>query len=161
MHDMMNCLSTGSSGIASSSFVPPARVMAPIPIPDTESVRQHLVNKIAITAVAPKFVVGSNSSASSKLVAVPVVKFGDVFVSRFHPQITASQLKSELFDDMDVSITHMITRHPTYSSFHIRFPAEILTDVLQPTFWPKVIMVKRFWGRLLPKRITNSSASKN
>jgi hypothetical protein len=89
------------------------------------------------------------------------MKFGDIFVSRLHPQVTAAQLKSELFDGVDVSISQMVTRHPSYSSFHIRLPAELLTDVLQPTFWPEGIMVKRFWGRLLPEMIVNSSVSKN
>lgn len=135
--------------------------MVPNPIPDADLVRQHLVNKNALTPVTPKFVVGSNGTASSKLAALPVVKFGDIFVSRFHSQITVSQLKKELFNGMDMSITQMITRHPTYSSFHIRVPAEILADVLQLAFWPEGIIVKRFWGRLLPERIANSSASKN
>jgi len=156
MHDMMNRLSTGSSVIASSSFVPLTRMLDPNHISVTELVHQHLVNKSSITTAAPKFIVGSNSTASSKLEAVPLVKFGDIFVSRFHPQITATQLKTKLFDGMDVSITQMITRHSTYSSFHIRVPAEMLTDVLQPSFWPEGIMVKRFWGRLLPERIANS-----
>ncbi|KAF0745969.1 Uncharacterized protein FWK35_00017399, partial [Aphis craccivora] len=84
-----------------------------------------------------------------------------VSVVESHPQVTASQLKSELFDDMDVSIFQMVNRHPSYSSFHVRIPAEMLTDVLQPTFWPEGIMVKRFWGRLRPERIANSSSSKN
>lgn len=53
MHDMMNSLSTRSSEAASSSFVPPACVMASNSISDFEPVRQHLVNKIAITAAAP------------------------------------------------------------------------------------------------------------
>ncbi|KAL4142612.1 hypothetical protein QTP88_005037 [Uroleucon formosanum] len=102
----------------------PSNCKAPNHISATEPVNEHLVVKSGITTAAPKFVVGSNSTASSKLTAVPVVKFWDIFVSWFHPQITASQLKTELFDGMDVSITQMITRHPTYSSFHIRVPAE-------------------------------------
>jgi len=48
-----------------ATFVLSPRVMAPNLIPDTEPVRQHLVYKIGITAAAPKFVVGSNSAASS------------------------------------------------------------------------------------------------
>lgn len=56
-----------SSVIASCSFVPPARVLAPNHIYVTETVHQHLVNKSPITTAAPKFVVGSNSTPSSKL----------------------------------------------------------------------------------------------
>lgn len=82
-----------------------------------------------------------NSAVSSKLAAMPMVKFGNIFVSMFHPRIIASQFKNELFDGVDVSITQMVTRRPTYSSLHVRVPAE-MTDVLQPTFWPERILVK-------------------
>jgi hypothetical protein len=114
-----------------------------------------------LSTAVPKYIVGSKETVCSNLATVPVVKFGDIFVSRLHPQVTVSQLKNELFDGVDVSISQMVTRHPSYSSFHVRIPAEMLTDVLQPTFWPEGIMVKRFWGRLLPERIAKSSTSKN
>jgi hypothetical protein len=161
MHDMINRLAAGSSGVSSKSEGPSAHELASNNISVTEPVRQPSGTKMAMSTAAAKFVVGSNSAVSSKLAAVPVAKFSDIFVSRFHPQVIASQLKNELFDGVDVSITQMVTKHPSYSSFHVRIPVEMLTEVLQPNFWPEGIMVKRFWGRLLPERIANSSASKN
>lgn len=105
-----------------------------------------LTTKLAGSAVPPKFVVGTNSDGSSSFSAVPVVKFADVFASRCCPQVTVAQVKLELFKDADVNITQMITKHPSYASFHVHLPVKILPDVLDSGFWPEGIMVKRFWG---------------
>lgn len=113
------------------------------------------------SAVPPKFVVGTNSNASPSFSAVPVVKFADVFASRFCPQVTTAQLKLELFKDAEVIVTQMITKHPSYASFHVRLPIKLLPDVLDPGFWPEGIMVKRFWGRLLPEKTVSTPPSKN
>lgn len=157
MHDMINRLSASSPMVSSNGHPAPSLDTKHISV--AEPVRHSSTRKMP-TAV-PKYIVGSKEAVSSNLTAVPVVKFGDIFVSRFDPLVTASQLKNELFVGVDVSISQMVTRHPSYSSFHVRIPAEMLTDVLQPTFWPEGIMIKRFWGRLLPERIVNSSTSKN
>ncbi|KAL5246321.1 hypothetical protein ACI65C_013729 [Semiaphis heraclei] len=148
MHDMINRLSASSPMVSSNGHPAPSLDTKHISV--AEPVRYLQPGKCQL-----QFLISSN------LTAVPVVKFGDIFVSRFDPLVTASQLKNELFVGVDVSISQMVTRHPSYSSFHVRIPAEMLTDVLQPTFWPEGIMVKRVWGRLLPERIVNSSTSKN
>jgi len=62
---------------------------------------------------------------------------------------------------MDVTVTQMVTKHLSYASFHIRLPTALLDDVLQPTFWPEGIIIKRFWGRLLPEKIMAPSSPKN
>jgi len=49
----------------------------------------------------------------------------------------------------------------SYASFHIQLPTTLLDDVLQPTFWPEGIIIKRFWGRLLPEEIMVPSLPKN
>jgi len=120
-----------------------------------------LAAKPAGSAVPPKFVVGTTSNGSSSFSAVPVVKFADVFASRFCPQVTSAQVKLELFKDADVIVTQMITKHPYYASFYIRLPMKLLPDVLDPGFWPEGIMVKRFWGRLLPEKTVSTPPSKN
>jgi len=51
----------------------------------------------------------------------------------------------------------MVTRHPSYSSFHIRLPAEKLDIVLDSAFWPDGVMIKRFWGRLAPEMIQDAT----
>lgn len=163
MHDMINRLSAGSPRVSSSQNGHPAPLLDTKHISVVEPVRHSSTRTrpTVFSTAVPKYIVGSKEAVSSNLTAVPVVKFGDIFVSRLDPLVTASQLKKELFDGVDVSISQMVTRHPSYSSFHIRIPAEMLADVLRPTFWPEGIMVKRFWGRLLPERIVNSSTSKN
>jgi len=163
MHDMINRLSAGSPAAFSSQNGHPAPLLDAKHISVVESVRHPLTRKMStvLSTAVPKYIVGSKEEVSSNLAALPVVKFGEIFVSRLHPQVTASQLKNELFDGVDVSISQIFTRHPSYSYFYVRSPAEMLTDVLQPTFWPEGIMVERFWRRLLPERIANSSTSKN
>jgi hypothetical protein len=75
--------------------------------------------------------------------------------------LSIDQLKNELFSDIDVTITQMVTKHPSYASFHIRLPAAVLPNVLQPDFWPEGIMIKRFWGRLLPEKTIVLPPAKN
>ena len=108
-----------------------------------------------------KFTVGINRKVFANLPTVPVIKFADVFVSRFCPQVTSVQLMSELFTNiLDVTVTQMVTKHKSYASSHIRLPTALLDDVLQPTFWPEAIIIKRFWGRLLPEKIMVPSSLK-
>jgi len=91
-----------------------------------------------------------------------VIKFADVFVSRFCPQVTSIQVMSELFTNiLDVTVTQMVTKHPSYAFFHIRLSIVLLDGVLQPTFWTEGIIIKRFWGRLLPEKIMVPSSPKN
>jgi len=75
--------------------------------------------------------------------------------------VTSVQVKLELFKDADGIVTQMITKHPSYASFHVRLPMKLLPDVLDPGFWPEGIMVKRFWGRLLPEKTVSTPPSKN
>jgi len=107
------------------------------------------------SSVKSKFIVGSVKNSSSKLSSVPVRKHVDIFVSRLDP---TALLESELFNGYsDVTISKMVTRHPSYSSFHIRLPADKLDIVLDPAFWPDGVMVKRFWGRLAPEMIQDDT----
>jgi len=62
---------------------------------------------------------------------------------------------------LSVTINKMVKRQPyTYYFFHVLLPAENFDIVLDPTFWPDGLMVKRFWGRLTPEMIQNTT-SKN
>ncbi|KAF0743463.1 Reverse transcriptase domain-containing protein [Aphis craccivora] len=109
----------------------------------------------------PKFIVGSGIITSSVLSAAPTQKFFDLFVSRLNPTATADLLKSKLFSEFeDITVTRMVTKHPTYASFHIHLPLDKLQDVLEPSFWPDGVIFKRFWGRLLGM-ILDSKNSKN
>lgn len=111
--------------------------------------------------IKSKFIVGSQKSSSSKLPSVPVRKHVAIFVSRLDPCVTSALLESELFNGYsDVTISKMVTRHPSYSSFHVCLPAEKLDTVLDPVFWPDGVMVKRFWGPLAPEMIQNTTPKK-
>lgn len=172
LHDKLDLVMVTSTGKSSSVKVPAlAGINAGI-VPSTASTRSvdsvfkkpafpSLTANLPGSAVPPKFVVGTNSNTSPSFSAVPVVKFADVFVSRFCPQVTTAQLKLELFKDADVIVTQMITKHPSYASFHVRLPMKLLPDVLDPGFWLEGIMVKRFWGRLLPEKTVSTPPSKN
>ncbi|KAL4107268.1 hypothetical protein QTP88_017644 [Uroleucon formosanum] len=109
------------------------------------------------SSIKSKFIVGSVKNSSSKLSSVPS-KHVDIFVSRLDPSVTTALLESELFNGYpDVTFSKMVTRHPSYSSFHIRLPADKLDIVLDPAFWPDGVMVKRFWGRLAPEMIQDAT----
>jgi len=129
----------------------------------------HVPTILAVPASArvhasdcPKFIVGFGKITSSALSAAPTQKFSDLFVSRLNPTATADLLKSKLFSEFeDITVTQMVTKHPTYASFHIHLPLDKLQDVLEPSFWPNRVIVKRFWDRLQPGMILNSPNSKN
>jgi len=111
--------------------------------------------------VKSKFIVVSQKNLSSKLSSVPVRKHVDIFVSKLDPCVPSSLLESELFNGYsDVTINKMVTKHPSYSSFHVRLPAEKLDIFLDPAFWPDGVMVKRFWGRLTPEMVQNTTPKK-
>lgn len=110
----------------------------------------------------PKFIVGSGIITSSALSAAPTQKFSDLLVSRLNPTATADLFKSKLFSEFEeITVTQMVTKHPTYASFHIHLPLDKLQDVLEPSFWSDGVIVKRFWGRLQPGMILNSKNSKD
>jgi hypothetical protein len=126
---------------------------------DTHSRQPAIQSTISLSSfIKLKFIVGSHKSVSSKLSSVPVRRHTDIFVSRLEPCVTTTMLKSELFNSYsDVTINKLVTKHPSYSSFHVRLPAKKLDDVLEPSFWPDGVMVKRFWGRLTPEMILSDT----
>lgn len=66
---------------------------------------------------------------------------GDIFVSQICPQVSTDVLKSELFSHIPkITITRMITNHPTYASFHVHLPIGKLDVVLRLEFWPSGIL---------------------
>jgi len=153
LHDKLHLSMVAATGISSSVKVPAlagtnadiASSTASTRLVDSVSMKPAfppLAAKPAGSAMPLKFVVGTNINASHSLSAVPVVKFADVFTSRFCPQVTAALVKLELFKDADVIVTQMITKHPSNASFYVRLPMKLLPDVLDPVFWPEGIMVK-------------------
>lgn len=105
-----------------------------------------------------KFIIGSGNQKPTKISAAPIRKHSDIFVSRLDPHVTTEMLKTELFPTLDdTTITQLTTKHPTYASFHIQLPLQNLNEVLEPSFWPEGVIVKRFWGRLQPGMSLNSA----
>ncbi|XP_050066238.1 uncharacterized protein LOC126555352 [Aphis gossypii] len=123
-------LNTGSNSLPTTSLSKPNT--------DTHSRQPAIQSTTTLSSsTKSKFIVGSHKSVSSKLSSVPVRKHIDIFVSRLEPCVTTTMLESELFNSYsDVTINKLVTKHPSYSSFHVRLPAEKLDDVLEPTFWP-------------------------
>ncbi|KAF0706033.1 Uncharacterized protein FWK35_00027076 [Aphis craccivora] len=164
LHDKLNRLNMSTSGtFASKSNTEPKNlpIITVHPKLDADSrPRQpgmQLTNNQPSSS-KPRFIVGSHKNSSSKLSSVPVQKHADIFVSRLDPCVTSTMLESELFNSYtEVTINKIVTRHPSYSSFHVRLPADKLDEVLEPVFWSDGVMVKRFWGRLTPEMILNST----
>jgi len=119
-----------------------------------------------------KFIVGSYKNLSSKLLSVlPVRKYHRVILYDKYAELL-SHLCLEtwlmcydcpariwiLFHSYsDVIINKMDTRRqylkapPSYSLFRVRLSVQKLHyDIFELTFWPDGVMVKCFWGRLIP-----------
>ncbi|CAI6345666.1 unnamed protein product [Macrosiphum euphorbiae] len=163
LHDKLNRLNTTakvstSPNLNTGSNNLPTTLLSKLNA-DTHS-RQPAIQSTASlsSSIKSEFIVGSHKSVSSKLSSVPVRRHIDIFVSRLEPCVTTTMLESELFNSYsDVTINKLVTKHPSYSSFHVRLPAEKLDEVLKPTFWPDGVMVKRFWGRLTPEMILSDT----
>jgi hypothetical protein len=132
LHDKLNKLSVSTS---TSKLYPGPKVflnanplvdVQPVPTSDRPVMPANRTSPLTSSKIA----VGTSKKAFANLPSVPVARSADVFVSRFCPQVTIDQLKNELFSDIDVTITQMVTKHPSYASFHIRLPAAVLPNVL-------------------------------
>lgn len=163
LHDKLNRLNmtakvTTSPNLNTGSSNPPTTLLSKVNA-DTHSRQPAIQSTTSLSSsIKSKFIVGSHNSVSSKLSSVPVRRHIDIFVSRLEPCVTTTMLESELFNSYsDVTINKLVTKHPSYSSFHVRLPAEKLDEVLQPTFWPDGVIVKRFWGRLTPEMILSDT----
>lgn len=76
------------------------------------------VTNSVIVSVHFKFIVGSDTSAG--LSAAPAQKFSYIFVFWLNPNATAKLLEFKLFSEIiDITLTQMVTKYPTYASFHI------------------------------------------
>ncbi|KAF0712233.1 Reverse transcriptase domain-containing protein, partial [Aphis craccivora] len=141
LHDKLNHLN------AAPNAQTPKFVVHPNLVTGTRSTQPtNQLTASQSSSVKSKFIVGFLNNSSSKLSSVPVCKHVDIFVSRLDPSVTTALLESELFNGYsDVTISKMVSRHPSYSSFYIRLPADKLDIVLDPAFWPDGVMVKRFW----------------
>jgi len=160
LHDKLNHLNAAPNVPIPKSNAHPIKLpVVAQSVTDTRSTQPtNQMTASQSSSVKSKFIVGSLKNSSSKLSSVPVRKHVDIFVSRLDPSVTTALLESELFNGYsDVTISKMVTRHPSYSSFHIRLPAEKLDIVLDPAFWPDGVMIKRFWGRLAPEMIQEAT----
>ncbi|CAI6353642.1 unnamed protein product [Macrosiphum euphorbiae] len=159
LHDKLNHLNAAPNAQTPKSNVQLFKL--PVDVHPKSVTGNQPANRLTASessSVKSKFIVGSVKNSSSKLSSVPVRKHVDIFVSRLDPSVTTALLESELFNGYsDVTISKMVTRHPSYSSFHIRLPADKLDIVLDPAFWPDGVMVKRFWGRLAPEMIQDAT----
>jgi len=156
MHDKLNRLgATGSTDNVVKHKPPTMQAIQPT------SGSKISAAKLLPPTESSKFIIGSGNQKPTKISATPIRKHSDIFVSRLDPHVTTEMLKTELFPTFDdITITQLATKHPTYASFRIQLPLQKLDEVLEPSFWPEGIIVKRFWGRLQPGMSLNS-ASKN
>lgn len=79
-----------------------------------------------------------------------------LFLSRLAADTTVNELKVFLKVELDgdsFDVHKLRTKYNTYSSFHIRIPAERLDELLLPAAWPEGAFVSVFYGRLYPDQI--------
>lgn len=113
LYDKLNHINIStSSGILSTFLL--LSIVGPTVSSQAASFVSCSVIKLAGPSMTFEFVIGINCKSPASLFVVPVVKFFYVFSSRLCPHVTTAQIKHELFNDMDVTITQTITRHPSY-----------------------------------------------
>lgn len=95
--------------------------------------RKDIVSNFSSQSPRTKFIVGSGDvNPSLRLTVASRRKYGYILVSRLYPDISTSKLKEKMFLGIeDITVSQLITKHPTYASFNIRLPIEKLDDGLE------------------------------
>lgn len=94
-------------------------------------------------------IIGSNCDTQGKVRAVE--KQDWIFISRLATDVTDSDLQKYLLDnDVKGECVELKARYSTYKSFKVGVPANLTSKLLNPTFWPKGTLVRKF----TPKRDT-------
>lgn len=106
--------------------------------------------------------VGSKKGSIS---SVASIRYSQFFVTRLDPSLGATDLAKDLLKDAEglswVRCSKMVTRHPTYSSFHVTVPEEGKRLVSTGDVWPEGSFVKLFFGKLLPSHVLESFVSQS
>jgi hypothetical protein len=84
------------------------------------------------------------------------VKTKSLFVSRFSPHVTSSDIEESLNEQLKLSslvCTRLKTKHNTYASFHILVQEDDFSLINNAGVWPQGALIAPFYERLNPDQI--------
>jgi hypothetical protein len=97
--------------------------------------------------------------------SLPVVskrpKTKALFVSRFSPEVSASDVENSLKEQLKLSLvvcTKLKTRYNSYASFHMSVTGDDFPLIHNTGVWPEGCLIAPFYGRLNPDQIFNPNA---
>jgi hypothetical protein len=95
-------------------------------------------------------------SSSSLPVVEKKVRMKSLFVSRFSPDVTATDAEKSLKDQLQLAslvCTRLRTKYNSYSSFHISVTEDDFHLINNTGVWPNGCLIAPFYGRLSPDQI--------
>jgi hypothetical protein len=112
------------------------------------------VNMIAVFNSAKKpRIIKFGERNSSLPVVQRRVRSKSLFVSRFSPDVTATNVEKSLWDQMQLTFlvcTRLKTKHNSYASFHISVAEDGFHLINNTGVWPNVCLINPYYGRLNP-----------
>jgi hypothetical protein len=95
-------------------------------------------------------------SSSSLSVVQKRVRRKSLFVSRFSPDVTASDVEKSLKDQLQLAslaCTGLKTKHNSYASFHVSVAEDDFHLINNTGVWPNGCLIAPYYGRLSPDQI--------
>jgi hypothetical protein len=95
-------------------------------------------------------------SSSSLSVVQKRVRMKSLFVSRFSPDVTSSDVEISLKDQLQLAslaCTRLKTKYNSYASFHVSVAEDDFHLINNTGVWPNGCLIAPFYGRLSPDQI--------
>jgi hypothetical protein len=124
------------------------------------------VNTAAVvgTTKKPRVPMIGVSNSSSLSVVQKRVRMKSLFVSRFSPEVTATDVEKSLQEQLQLTslvCTRLKTKHDSYASFHVSLPEGDFHLINNTGVWPNGCLIAPYYGRLSPDQIYTAEASDN
>lgn len=103
-----------------------------------------------------------SSKSNNNLKVVKKLRYANIFVSRFTPEITESNISTYVQENFNIlaKVTKVKTRYDTYSSFHVNCQCEDPEVLIKPDMWPDGTLIK-WWRRAKNKIVTEHTDELN
>ena len=114
------------------------------------------VHAVANTSKKPRVAMIGVRSSSSLSVVQKRVRMKSLFVSRFSPDVTSSDVEASLKDQLQLAslaCTRLKTKYNSYASFHVSVAEDDFHLINNTGVWPNGCLIAPFYGRLSPEQI--------
>jgi hypothetical protein len=108
---------------------------------------------VANTTKKPRIAMIGVRNSSSLSVVQKRVRRKSLFVSRFSPDVTASDVEKSLKDQLQLASLasiRLITKHNSYASFHVSVTEDDFHLINNTGAWPNGCLIVPYYGRLNP-----------